>query len=341
MIKIGLVGYGYWGPNLLRNFYECPLSQVVTVCDLSDTNLQAVSQRYPKITTTKNYSDLLNNSEIDAIVIATPISTHYKLSLQALQNGKHTFVEKPLAASINESEHLIEEATKRNLVLHVDHTFAYTPAVRKIKELILDGTLGEMYYYDSVRINLGLFQKDVNVLWDLAVHDLAIMDYVLDAKPIAISATGISHLKGCPENTAYMTMYFAEKLIAHLHVNWLAPVKIRQTLFSCSQKMLVYNDLEPSEKIRIYDTGIHTSNAPEKLREMLVSYRSGDIWSPHLKKTEALQVQVRHFCECVQAGLPTETDGYSGLRVVRALEAAQLSINSRGRPVDTHTLDFI
>jgi predicted dehydrogenase len=341
MIKIGLVGYGYWGPNLLRNFYECPLSEVVSVCDLSDANLHAVSLRYPTISTTKKYSDLLQNTEINAIVIATPISTHYKLALEALQKNKHVFVEKPLTSSVKEAEHLIQEASNRNLTLHVDHTFAYTPAVRKIKELVDDGSLGEMYYYDSVRINLGLFQKDVNVLWDLAVHDLSIMDYVILEKPIAISATGISHLNGNPENTAYMTLYFAKKLIAHLHVNWLAPVKIRQTLFSGSRKMLVYNDLEPSEKIRVYDTGIHTSASPEKMREMLVSYRSGDIWSPHLKKTEALQFQVFHFCESVKNGTPTETDGHSGLRVVRALEAAQISMGAKGRPVDTQTLAFI
>lgn len=341
MINIGLVGYGYWGPNLLRNFYECPLSRVVRVCDLSQENLRAVSRRYPTIDTTTNYGDLLSDREIDAIVIATPISTHYPLALEALQHGKHVFVEKPLAASVRESEHLIAEADNLGLLLHVDHTFPYTPAVRKIRELVRDGVLGEMYYYDSVRINLGLFQKDVNVLWDLAVHDLSIMDYVLEARPIAVSATGMTHLKNHPENTAYMTLYFADKLIAHIHVNWLAPVKIRQTLFSGSRKMLVYNDLEPSEKIRIYDSGILTSVASENVHEMLVSYRSGDIWSPHLKKTEALQAQVLHFCESVEAGSSTDTDGQSGLRVVRSLEAAQLSIRSRGRPVDVQTLALL
>ena len=341
MLGIGLVGYGYWGPNLLRNFYECPQTDMLYVCDLLEENLKRAQGRYPSVQCTRDFDDLLKNPKVDAIAIATPVSTHYPLALKALQAGKHVFVEKPLTASVEEGQTLVDEAEKRGLILHTDHTFVYTEAVRKMRSLVNDGVLGDILYYDSVRINLGLFQHDINVIWDLAVHDLSIMNYLINEKPVAVSSTGMAHIKGNPENTAYLSLYFESNIIAHIHVNWLAPVKIRQTLLGGSKKMLVYNDLEPSEKIKIYDSGVDTQQDTEKVREMLVGYRTGDVWSPHVGFSEALQVEIIHFANCVQEGKPTLTDGRAGLDVVKALEAAELSMRAQGRPVDLNTGKFL
>ena len=263
-----------------------------------------MKSRFPSVHALTDYREMLADPGIDAVAIATPISTHYNLALQALQAGKHVLVEKPLAARSEDAIRLIEEADSRNRVLMVDHTFVYTGAVRKIKELISGDTLGDIYYYDSVRVNLGLFQHDLNVIWDLAVHDLSIMDYVLPYRPCAVSATGMSHFPGEPENIAYLTLFFDEPLIAHLHVNWLAPVKIRRTLIGSSQKMIVYDDLEPSEKIKVYDKGISRNNGSESVYQMLISYRTGDMWAPHLDTTEALRAELRHFVRCIEHGQP-------------------------------------
>ena len=341
MIRIGLVGHGYWGPNLLRNFYECAKTEVKMVCDLSPNNLNKVLLKYPKIHITVDYSELLKSKEIDVIVIATPVGTHYELALNALKSGKHVFVEKPLTNSSDQATRLINEAENRNLILHVDHTFIYTTAVRKIYELVTNGTIGELFYYDSVRVNLGLFQHDVNVIWDLAVHDLSIMNYLIQEKPIAVSATGMSHLSGNPENTAYLTLHFNSSTIAHIHVNWLSPVKIRQTLLSGSKKMLVYNDLEPIEKIKVYDSGVNTETNSKHRYEMLVGYRTGDVWSPNIRGTEALHDEIEHFVACVEEKKSTLSDGLAGLAVVRTSEAAIKSISLRGRPVDIETLEVI
>jgi len=334
MLNVGVIGYGYWGPNLVRNFMETPGSTVTRVCDLRDERLAEVKRRYPSIKVTKDFSDLLSDPEINTIAIATPVFSHFELACEALKAGKHVFVEKPLTSNSEQAERLIEEAKRRSLVLMVDHTFVYTGAVRKIRELITTGALGDIYYYDSVRVNLGLFQHDVNVIWDLAVHDLSIMDFALDSKPVAVSATGISHIPGQPENDAYITLFFEDSQIAHLHVNWLAPVKVRRTLIGGSQKMIVYDDLEPSEKIKVYDKGITVSARVEEVYEMLVSYRSGDMWAPRLDSIEGLRAEVMHFIDCVENKARPLTDGAAGLRIVRLLEAAERSLKERGQLIE-------
>lgn len=334
MIGVGVIGYGYWGPNLVRNFAEVDGAHVVAVCDRRPERLALAKSRYPYIETTDVAMEVVADPRIDAIVIATPVSTHFELARQALRAGKHVLVEKPLAATSDEAERLIEEANRRRLILMVDHTFVYTGAVRKIRELITDGVLGQLYYYDSVRVNLGLFQHDVNVIWDLAVHDLSIMDYVLPQRPVAISATGMSHVPGQPENIAYITLFFADSLIGHIHVNWLAPAKVRRTLIGGSQKMIVYDDLEPSEKVKVYDRGITLTDDPESIYRMLIGYRTGDMWAPQVDMTEALRTEVLHFIRCIEEGERLITDGEAGLRVVRTLEAATRSISDRGQPVE-------
>ena len=336
LIRIGVIGYGYWGPNLVRNCFETKDAEVVCVSDLRDDRLASMSSRYPAIRTTRDCGELIKDPTIDAVAIATPVSTHYELALRALQEGKHVLVEKPLASDTDQVQHLVEVAQQRNRVLMVDHTFVYTGAVRKIRELVETGGLGEIYYYDSVRVNLGLFQHDVNVLWDLAVHDLSIMDYVLPFRPCAVSATGLSHVPGGTENIAYLTLFFEGSQIAHIHVNWLAPVKLRRTLIGASRKMIVYDDLDQSEKVKVYDKGITLNNHqnPEKLYQMLVGYRTGDMLAPQIDGTEALRREVEHFLHCIQHTAEPETGGAAGLRVVEILQAASQSMAQRGRPVE-------
>jgi predicted dehydrogenase len=334
MINVGVIGYGYWGPNLVRNFAEAPSSQVVAVSDLNAERLALVRRRYPAIETTTDYRDLLADGNLDAIAIATPVSSHYELAMHALQAGKHVLVEKPLVATSEEAARLVDEADRCQRVLMVDHTFVYTGAVRKMQELVASAELGEIYYYDSVRVNLGLFQHDVNVIWDLAVHDLSIMEYVLPARPCAVSATGVSHVPGQPANIAYLTLFFDSSLIAHIHVNWLAPVKVRRTLLGGSQKMIVYDDLEPSEKIKVYNKGITFNDGTERRYQMLIGYRTGDMWAPHLDITEALRTEVLHFTDCLDNGKSPITDGVAGMRVVNVLEAATQSMEAMGRPVE-------
>ena len=334
MIRIGVIGYGYWGPNLVRNFAEAPGATLVGISDLSADRLAEARRRYPFARMTEQSADLLTDASIDAIAIATPVSSHYELALAALRSDKHVLVEKPLASSSEEAMRLIDEASRRNLVLMVDHTFVYTGAVRKIRQMVAEGALGDIYYYDSVRVNLGLFQHDVNVIWDLAVHDLSILDFVLSSKPLAVSATGISHIPGQPENVAYITLFFADTKIAHLHVNWLAPVKVRRTLIGGSERMIVYDDLEPSDKVKIYDKGVTISPRDEEVYQLLVSYRSGDMWAPKLDQTEGLQTEARHFVDCIEKNEEPDTDGLAGLRVVRVLEAAEKSMNLRGQLVE-------
>ncbi|WP_341524667.1 Gfo/Idh/MocA family oxidoreductase [Nostoc sp. UHCC 0302] len=333
-INIGVIGYGYWGPNLVRNFAEIPGAQVTKVSDFKPELLAKVQARYPSIQVTTDCQDIFTDPKINAVVIATPVSTHFDLALAALQAGKHVLVEKPMTASSEQARRLIEEAEKRKLVLMVDHTFVYTGAVRKMHDLIATNQLGDIYYYDSVRVNLGLFQHDVNVIWDLAVHDLSIMNYVLPSQPYAVSATGISHVPGEPENIAYLTCFFESNLIAHFHVNWLAPVKVRRTLIGGSQRMIVYDDLEPSEKVKIYDKGITVNGNSESLYQMLIGYRTGDMWSPKLDMTEALRTEGLHFIDCINQGNRPITDGEAGLQTVKILEAATQSIKQRGQLVE-------
>lgn len=334
MIGVGVIGYGYWGPNIVRNFMEAPDSTVISTCDLRMERLSELQSRYPSVKTTRAYKNLLDDPAIDAIAISTPVSTHFDLAMQALKAGKHVMVEKPLTATSEQGRRLIDEAASRNLVLMVDHTFVYTGAVRKISEMIASKSLGDIYYYDSVRVNLGLFQHDVNVIWDLAVHDLSILDFVLPSKPVAVSATGISHVEGQPENVAYITLFFPDNQIAHLHVNWLAPVKVRRTLIGGSEKMIVYDDLEPSEKIKIYDKGITVIHKPETVYDLLVSYRSGDMWAPRLDNTEALRTEAVHFADCIKNNKQPITSGHVGLRIVRLLEAAEKSMKARGQLIE-------
>lgn len=334
MIKVGVIGYGYWGPNLVRNFMDAPGSTVVAVCDLRTERLAQLRIRYPTIHTVSDPNLLFNDPSVDAIVIATPVSSHFELAMAALRADKHVLVEKPLAANSEQGMQLIDEAARRQRVLMVDHTFVYTAAVRKIRELLTANALGDIYYYDAVRVNLGLFQHDVNVIWDLAIHDLSIMDYVLPAKATAVSATGISHISGQPENVAYMTLFFDNRMIAHVHVNWLTPVKVRHTLIGGSEKMILYDDLEPSEKVKIYDKGVTISQSPEAVYEMLVSYRSGDMWAPRLDATEALQTEALHFIDCLENDKRPETDGQAGLRLVRTVEAAEKSLRAKGQLVE-------
>jgi predicted dehydrogenase len=333
-VRIGVIGYGYWGPNLVRNFAEFPGSKVVAVADMRPDRLAPVERRYPGVVTTTDHRELLNDPSVEAIVISTPISTHFDLALASLQAGKHVLVEKTLTATSAQTERLIEEAERRRLVLMVDHTFVYTGAVQKIKEVIDAGRLGRLYYYDSVRVNLGLFQHDVNVLWDLAVHDLSIMDHVLCKMPTAVAATGIASVPGRPINTGYLTCFFEGNLLAHFHVNWLAPVKIRRTLIGGDAQMIVYDDLEPSEKVKIYDRGITVDQPSEAAYELLVGYRSGDMWAPQVSLTEALRIETQHFVECIHSGQQPVTDGHSGLRIIRILEAATESLQQRGQPVE-------
>jgi predicted dehydrogenase len=334
VINVGVVGYGYWGPNLVRNLFEVAETRVVAVSDMRQDRLDQVKSRYPSVEVSTDYGRLLENPKIDAIAIATPVHTHYELALQALQSGKHVMVEKPMTSSSEQALHLIDEAARRNLTLLVDHTFVYTGAVRKIKAIADSGQLGDILYYDSTRINLGLFQRDIDVIWDLAVHDLAIMDYILPSAPCAVAATGINHVFGGTENLAYITMFFEKNIIAHVNVNWLSPVKVRRTLVGGSKQMIVYDDMEPSEKVKVYDKGITMNASSDSLYKALVGYRSGDMFAPQLDVSEALKVEIQHFAECIRTGAEPITGGQAGLRVVRILESASLSMKQRGKLVN-------
>ena len=333
MVGIGVIGYGYWGPNLVRNFQDCQGATVRMICDVDADRLAQASRRYPSAAATVDPKQVIDSPEVDAVVIATPVRYHFDLAYAALRAGKHVFIEKPITETSEQALRLIEEAAARRLVLMVDHTFVYTGAVRKMRELTDNGDLGDIYYYDSVRINLGLFQNDVNVLWDLAVHDLSIMDYVVQRQPTAVSATGLAHVPGRPENIAYMTIFFDGALIGHVHVNWLAPVKVRRTMLGGSRRMIVFDDLEPSEKIKVYDRGISMSAnpTPQNVYQMLVGYRTGDMWAPQLEMREALQAGAAHFLDCIANSKTPLTDGHAGLNVVRMLEAATESMRNQGR----------
>jgi predicted dehydrogenase len=331
MINIGVIGYGYWGPNVVRNFYNVPEAKLVSVCDKRSESLDRVKEVYPAIEVTQDANDILLSTDIDAVAVVTPVSTHFELARKALQNGKHVFVEKPFTCTSDQAETLIELAEKKKLKIMVDHTFLFTGAVRKMKQLISDGTLGALYYYDSVRVNLGLFQHDVNVIWDLAPHDLSIMDYLIDEKPEAVVATGEKHINGS-EDIAYITLYFPNNVIAHVSVNWLSPVKVRTTLIGGEKKMLVWNDLAVDEKIKVYDKGIEATDR-DGVYNLLVSYRSGDMWAPKVDQEEALQLETQSFINSLMNGERPFNDGHSGLRVVKVLEAADKSLKGGGKRV--------
>jgi predicted dehydrogenase len=330
-IGIGVIGYGYWGPNLVRNFAETAGCRVVAVADRDAARLLSAERRYSSVRTMTDARELIAAPGVDAVAIATPVASHFELASAALAAGKHVLIEKPVTQTSEQALRLIDEAGRRRLVLMVDHTFVYTSAVRKIREVIAAGDIGDIYYYDSVRINLGLFQRDVDVMWDLAVHDLSIMDYVLRRQPVAVSAAGLAHVPGSPANIAYLTMFFDEPLIAHVHANWLAPVKVRRTLIGGSRRMIVFDDLEASEKVKVYDRGVSLNPGPESVYQMLVGYRTGDMWAPHIAVTEALRTEAEHFLDCIRRGAVPDTDGHAGLRVVRILESATESMRHQGR----------
>lgn len=334
MIRVGVIGCGYWGPKLVRNFSDVPDARVTAACDVDASRLADISRRYPWVRTTTRPDELIVAPDVDAVVVATPVSTHYELAQRALSAGKHVLVEKPVATSGDLAERLVEEAARRRLVLLVDHTFVYTGAVRTIQGLLADRIAGEVLYYDSVRIDLGPYRHDVNVLWDLAAHDLSILDYLLAARPLAVSATGARHLAGGTETVAYITLFFDGNLIAHVHANWLAPVKVRSLLIGGREKMIVYDDVEPTEKVRVYDKGIVVNDDPESVYQMRVGYRTGDMWAPRVDPTEPLRTEVLHFLQCVSAGERPISDGEAGLRVVRVLEATTESLAAHGRPVE-------
>jgi predicted dehydrogenase len=327
-MNFGVIGYGYWGPNVVRNLVAMDGCRLLAIADISPTARKRAQKAYPGLIVTPDASDVILSPEIDAIAIVTPVWTHFELAKAALESGKHVFVEKPFTSNAAQGEELINLAQQKNLMIMVDHTFLFTSAVKKISELVNAGTLGKLYYYDSTRINLGLFQHDINVLWDLAPHDLSIMDYLIEASPEAIVATGQKHLNG-HEDMAYMTLYFPDKVISHINVNWLSPVKVRTTLIGGEKRMLVWNDLEADEKLKIYDKGVDVNNS-EGVYERLVNYRSGDMWVPQLEQGEALHKELCYFVDCISSGQVPINDGYAGLRVVKMLEAATESLGKRG-----------
>jgi predicted dehydrogenase len=328
-IKVGIVGCGYWGPNLIRNFSNCPQTEVVAVCDANPVRLEAIGRNFSHLTRLGSLDELLA-LHLDAVAIATPVSTHYPLAERCLNAGLHVLVEKPLTSSVPEARALIELAARNGRVLMVDHTYLFSNAVRRIKEIVDAGELGELYYVDSVRINLGLFQSDINVVWDLAPHDLSIVDHVLGREPRSISAWGCAHADPNMEDMAYVNVDYDDRLLANFHVNWLSPVKIRQMIFAGSRKSLIFNELNATEPIKIYNRGIELGEGPEDRRKIMVSYRSGDVWSPNIEPGEPLQAAVRHFAECIREEKLPLSDGTLGLRVVRLLEAATRSLRAQG-----------
>jgi predicted dehydrogenase len=330
-LKVAVIGYGYWGQNLLRNFYETDGAVVKMVCDFDQRALARAQRRYPSLEVTQSFAAVLGNPNVDAVVLATPVSTHYPFAREALRAGKHVLVEKPLAQSTAQVLELIELSETSGKTLMVDHTFLYTGAVRRMKSLVDTGEIGQLLYFDSVRISLGLVQNDINVLWDLGPHDLSILDYLCEREPVAVSATGVKHLDTPYENIAYMTVQYEGQLIAHLHLNWMSPVKVRRTLVGGSRKMVVYDDMEASEKVRVYDKGIVQNADPEKRERMLTAYRNGDMFVPQLDTSEALRLMALEFVTAVREHRPPLSDGQSGYRVVRLLEAAQQSIEANGR----------
>ena len=332
MIRVGIIGFGYWGPNLARNFNISSSTKLLKISDTNSKRCELAQKNYPQVEVTSNPDYLITASDIDLVVIATPVSTHFELAIKALENGKHIWIEKPIASSSEEAIKIANKADQKNLVVMIDHTYLFTGAVRKIKEALTAGQLGNLYYYDSVRVNLGLFQHDVNVVWDLATHDFSIMNFLLGSSARAVSAVGTSHIGGL-EDIAYITVYFDNNLTGHLHVNWLSPVKIRKTLIGGSKKMLVWNDLEKEEAIKIYDKGVDVKTE-KGVYDILAEYRVGDIISPFVPQTEALSLEVDYLSECIKKGEKPHNDALSGLEVVKLLEAADKSLKNKGAQVE-------
>jgi len=334
-VRVGVIGCGYWGPNLVRNFARHPHSQVEAVCDLRYERAMRVGAEYRIPTVTDRVDEVLKAPDVDLVVVATPSFTHFELAKRALEAGKHVLVMKPLATRTDHAEELCAIAERQGVLLAVDHTFVFTGAVRTMRQLISAGEIGDLYYFDSVRINLGLFQTDVNVVWDLAPHDVSIMDYLIGQEPVSVSATGASHGGSPTENIAYVTVRYAGSLIGHVHVNWLAPAKVRRTILGGSKRMMIYDDMEPSEKLKVYDKGFSVANDQtlEKEYQLMISYRSGDMHAPQLDTREALAVEVDNMVQAIHGKEEPIADGWAGWRVVRILEAAQRSIEQHGAVV--------
>jgi predicted dehydrogenase len=334
MIRLGLIGFGYWGPNLARTCRRHPAVSLAAICDRDVDRRGEAQRQFPGVRTMARADELLADTSLDAVAIATPAAAHFAMAHAALRAGKHVLVEKPLATSVEEAERLVEEAARRRLALMVDHTFLFTPAVRKLVELVDAGELGTLRYLDAVRIALGRFQADVNVLWDLAVHDLAVLDRLIRETPVTISAHGVAHLPGRREDLAFVTLRYASDFIAHLHVNWLAPVKVRRALLGGSRRTALWDDLEPNEKLRIYESPSADDEGVEAEQQRHVGFRAGDLWSPHLEIREPLADAVAEFVRAVSdIAAPAPADGESGLRVVRLLAAADASLARGGAPV--------
>ena len=334
MIKIGLIGFGYWGPNLARNFHFNNDLELTAVCDLSADRLKTACKHYPYVTCCDNIDDFFGILDMDAIAVATPVGTHFELAKRTLDSGRHLWLEKPMTATVEQGRELIELAKKKKKVLFVDHTFVYTGAVRKIKELIRKGELGHIIYYDSTRVNLGLFQQDVNVIWDLAPHDISILDYLMPFEKKAVSATGSHYFGNGIMPKALITIYMAADVVAHINVSWVSPVKIRQTLIGGSLKMVVYDDTHPSEKVKVYDKGVDLDFTKEELYHLQVQYRVGDMWAPKIDSREALALETEHFVDCLTKGEEPLTGGREGLQVVKILTAAEKSLKNKGTPVE-------
>ena len=332
VMKIGVIGLGYWGPNLVRNFMATEGVDGVVGCDVLDTRLAKIKGAFHEVEVCRSFDDVLKRSDVDAIVLATPVSTHFPLGMRALEAGKHLLVEKPLTSYTADAEALLERAEQNHLVLMVDHTFLYTSAVRKIKELYDEGEIGEVLYFDSVRVNLGIFQRDTNVIWDLAPHDISIMDYIIGLKPLSVSAVGVNHFNG-HEDIAYINVSFPNRVIAHFHLNWLSPVKIRRILIGGTKRMVVYDDMEPSEKLKLYDKGVQIKGKEWEYKA-LVEYRIGDMYAPRIEQTEALSLMVKDFVGAVLTGAQPVSSAQSGLNVVRILEAAEYSLRAEGQIVN-------
>jgi len=332
MQKIGIIGYGYWGPNLVRNFMGNKNFHVTKVADFRQERLNLLKRAYPSIEITTNPDDIIKDPAIDAVAIATPVFTHFQLAKTALEHGKHVLLEKPMTSTSEEAERLIEIAVRKGLSLMVDHTFLYTGAVQKIKQLIDSDTIGKVKYLDSTRINLGLFQPDINVLWDLAPHDISILTHLISEKPYSLNATGVSHTNNGLENIAFLTVNFESGFIAHFNCSWTSPVKIRLILFGGDKKMIVFNDLEPTEKIKIYDTG-YTVKSDEEKQRLLIDYRTGDIFIPKTPTIEALALMAEDFAQSMLNSKTPVADFYSGLSVIKILEASNESIKNKGKEV--------
>lgn len=331
MVNVGIIGFGYWGPNLVRNFSKQSLGKVIAIAEANISLHEKIKKQYGAVMLFTNAEDLINSTQVDAVVIATPVFTHFKFAKLALESGKHVLLEKPMTSSVQESEVLIELAIARKLILMVDHTFLYTGAVRKMKELVDNNELGNLQYFDSTRINLGLFQPDINVLWDLAPHDISILNFLIPKKPYSVNATGVSHTKNDIENIAYLTINYEDDFVAHFNCSWTSPVKVRSTLIGGDKKIVQYNDLEPSEKIRVYDTGYN--HKVENSNKILVDYRVGDVYIPKLSTHEALSEVAKDFLESIENNRMPISNYDCGIEVVKVLEASQKSIKNNGKEI--------